>query len=40
MDCGDGNHCTAGCCASPASGSACDAFWDCKSGTCTNGVCQ
>jgi len=39
-DCGSGNHCTNGCCASPAKGSACSAFWDCKSNTCTNGICQ
>jgi hypothetical protein len=39
-DCGDGNHCTNGCCASPAKGSACSAFWDCKSNNCTNGICQ
>ena len=39
-DCGQGNHCTNGCCASPAKGSACTAFWDCKSNTCTSGICQ
>lgn len=39
-DCGQGNHCTNGCCQSPAKGSACSAFWDCKSSTCNSGVCQ
>jgi hypothetical protein len=39
-ECGAGNHCMNGCCQSPAKGSPCEAFWDCKSKTCTNNVCE